>query len=167
MNVCVYVFFIFILHAPLLWSNTTCILTLFPYVYILSSTIFLITWWLNYFEVVIDLYNLSKGILFVIFVKFLLNLLIISLLLTGQFSDLISAAFRPSPSRSSSLQSNNMWLLFILRFYRSTLDWTVKDFVFVQICFNITMPCYHCCKVWGYIKFQFEPICYFGKKIIL
>ena len=53
--------------------------------------------------------GLTKNIVFVNFVKFLLNLLISLLLPMGQFSDLITAAFRLSLSCSSSLQSNNMW----------------------------------------------------------
>ena len=53
--------------------------------------------------------GLTKNIMFVNFVTFLLNLLISLLLLMGQFSDLITAAFRLSLSCSSSLQSNNMW----------------------------------------------------------
>jgi len=47
-------------------------------------------------------------ILFVNFVKFLLNLLMSSFLLTGQFSVHNTAAFRLSLSCLSSLQSNNV-----------------------------------------------------------
>jgi hypothetical protein len=59
--------------------------------------------------VIIVLYNLSKNILFVNLLKCLLYLLMSLLLLTGQFSDRNTAAFRLSISCSRSLQSNNMW----------------------------------------------------------
>ena len=54
-------------------------------------------------------YNLSKGILFVNIVKFLLNLLMSLFSLTGQFSVRNTAAFRLPLSCSSSLQSYSTW----------------------------------------------------------
>jgi hypothetical protein len=58
--------------------------------------------------VVIVVYNLSKNILFVNFLKVLLKFVMSLFLLTGQFSDPNTAAFRLSLSCSSSSQSNNV-----------------------------------------------------------
>ena len=74
MCVCIYecIFFIFyflilfiiILHAPLLWSNTTCICG-FLHNYLISTKIPCSLY--MFVKVTIIVYNLSKGILFIIF----------------------------------------------------------------------------------------------------
>ena len=105
----IYVFlilFIIILHDPLLCSNTTCIGG-FLHNYIISATIPCSMY--KFVEVTIIVCNLSRVILFVNFLKLLLNLLMSFFLLTGQFSVRNAAAFRLSLSCSSSLQSYSMW----------------------------------------------------------
>ena len=99
------ILFIIILHAPLLCSNTTCFGG-FLHKYIISTKIPYSIY--KFVKITIIVCILSKGILFVIFLKLLLNLLMSLFLLTGQFSVRNTAAFRPSLSCSSSLQSHKV-----------------------------------------------------------
>ena len=75
MHACMYVYvhvciflFVIILDAPLLWSNTTCI-GVFLHNYIISTKIPCSIY--KFVKLTIIVYNLSKGILFVNFLKFL------------------------------------------------------------------------------------------------
>jgi len=120
MYVCVYFFilFIVILHAPLLWINTTCIGG-FLHNYIISSKIPCSIY--KFIKLVIIVYNLSKGILFINFLKYLLNLLINFFLHTGQFSvhnaSVLDCLFPARVVFSHTICD----LLFVLHFCRSTL----------------------------------------------
>jgi len=75
--------------------------------------------------------------------------------LTAQFSVRNTADFRLSLSCCSSLQSHYAVCCLFSAF--AAAHWAVWDFVFVQIWFNITVCCCHCCKIWSYINFVIAP----------
>ena len=83
-------------------------------------------------------YNLSKVILSVNFLKGLLCLLIRISLLTGQFSDLSTAAFSLSLSCSTSSQSYNIWSVVCSPFLQRHIGLSI--ILCLYKC-NLILPC--------------------------
>jgi len=86
----------------------------------------------KFVKLTIIVHNLSKDILFVNFLKLLLNLLMNLSLLTGQFSVRNTAAFRLSLSYSSNLQPCNMWSAVCSALLQEHIG-LAKIFVFVRV----------------------------------